>query len=396
MSEQTTTNYGFSYYQQYDINWHTGMNNNFINLDSLLSNIEQDIKDTGSVNFIPHSLFTKDSNTDGIPELWTLSADGCSIAQSLLTSEIMGFAKKCQLTVSNSSGVTKYPELKISGLIPPNSALTFSAWLKSPDLAVQLRINDGTNNFDTVAQIEPAAVVREKAVAIAASISSINLSIRITVPNDTVSKVVEIQLPMLNMGDKAAAYCPAPGEMSALLTNDLYVFGLLKNNLDCNQKQLQQLRLHLLTSDPASPVRGQLWFDDVAGKKRPRFNDGTGNLDVSVAKQCKNWYISGTINTGVEQGGVWIVPQALTIEKVYIYCKTTGASGNTVVDVNKNSTSIFTNQGNRPSLAYNDADKKAESGLPDVTALTEGDIVSIDIDSIADGAADLAVILICR
>jgi hypothetical protein len=47
-------------------------------------------------------------------------------------------------------------------------------------------------------------------------------------------------------------------------------------------------------------------------------------------------------------------------------------------------------------LAFDNADKKAVSGTPDVTALVEGDIVSVDIDQIAAGAADLSLILICK
>jgi hypothetical protein len=113
-------------------------------------------------------------------------------------------------------------------------------------------------------------------------------------------------------------------------------------------------------------------------------------------KHTKEWYLSGALSIAVEQGGVWIVPRALVIEKVYIYCKTTGSVSSTIVDINKNGTTIFTTQANRPDLAFDDGDKKAESGAPDVTALVEGDIVSIDVDQIATGAADLSAIIICK
>ena len=90
------------------------------------------------------------------------------------------------------------------------------------------------------------------------------------------------------------------------------------------------------------------------------------------------------------------MPRSLTIEKAYIYCKNTGTADSTIVDINKNGTTIFTTQANRPTLAFDDADKKVESGTPEVTDLLEEDIVSIDIDQIATGAEDLSVILICR
>ncbi len=390
MAEQLTTNFGFSYYDQYDINWHSGLNNNFINLDALLLNIG------AGPNFIPHTLWQQDSNSDGLPDLWEKVDDGCTITPVLATSEITGSAKKVQLTISNSSGVTKYPEFKISAQVPPNLEVVFSAWLKSVNLSVQLGIYDGTSNFDATAQPVPSVNRRQKSATIAVTATTIDLIVRITVPDGTTNELVEIQLPMLNVGDKASAFIPASGELAQQFVNDLYVFGLLKTNLDCNQRQLLQLRLDLQASDPGSPVRGQFWFDDAPGKKRPRFYDGTANEDVSVARQTHEWGVAGALSVATEQGGGWLAPRALTIEKVYIYCKTTGSASSTIVDIHKNGTTIFTTQSNRPALAYNDGNKKAVSGTPDVTSLAEGDIVSMDIDQIATGAADLSIIIICR
>ncbi len=395
MAEQLTDNFGFSYYEQYDINWHTGINNNFINLDSLLDNIEQDVLGVGSQNLIPHSLWQNDSNSDGIPDLWA-EVDGTYVTgKQLQASELMGFAKKIVLTISNSSGSTQYDGIKLAGVIPPNLAIVFSAYIKSVNLKTKLRIYDGANNDADWATHAGAERV-EFSHTLAASPSSVDLLVLIEIPDGTSSETVEIHLPMLNVGDKAAAFVPSSGETAQSLINDLYVFGALRTNLDCNQRQLQQLRLQLRTSDPGSPVRGEIWFDDSTGKKRPRFYDNTVSEDLSVAKQIHEWVVAGTLGTGAEQGGVWIAPRSLTIEKAYIYCKTPGTAGSTIVDINKNGTTIFTTQGNRPALAYDDADKKAESGTPDVTSLAEGDIVSIDIDQVAAGAADLSVIIICR
>jgi hypothetical protein len=329
MAEQTTTNYGFSYYDQYDINWHTGLNNNFINLDSLLYTLEQGILDIGSQNFIPHTLLTRDSDADGIPDCWKITSGGAYITgRQLQTGDVMGFARKLVLTLNNSSGTTQYGIIECQGVTPPNTDITFSAWLKSANLRVKLRIYDGANNDSGYATHAGTERV-EFAHTVGMNVSSVNLGIVIEIPDGTTSETVEFQLPMLNVGDKASAFCPA---------------------------------LH----------------------------------DVNIVKQTHEWYVSGNLATGNNQGGVWIVPQTLTVEKAYIYCKNPGTAGNTVVDVNKNGTTIFTTQTNRPALAYNDADKKAVSGAPEVTGLVEGDIITIDIDQTATGAADLTVILICR
>ncbi len=93
------------------------------------------------------------------------------------------------------------------------------------------------------------------------------------------------------------------------------------------------------------------------------------------------------------QVGTYVVPKNGTITAVYVYCKDKGTSGSTTVDIHRNGTTIFTTQSNRPSLAYNDADSVAKSGTPDITSIAENDVLTIDIDAIAVGAANLCVVL---
>jgi len=315
----------------------------------------------------------------------------------LETSEVFGFANKIVLTLDNSSGSIQYDGITLPGIIPPNTVLTFSTYIKSVNLNTKLRIKNGASDIDSPDAVHAAAERVILSGTLDAVESTTDLTLLIEIPDGTTAETVEIHLPMLNVGDKVAAFSPAFGEMGQLLlAGDLYILGKLKTPLDCNQQQLQQMQMHLQTSDPASAVKGEFWFDDSTGKKRPRFYDGTVNEDVSVAKQTKDWTISGTLSVGTELGGVWIVPRSLTMEKAYIYCKNTGTADSTIVDINKNGVTIFTTQANRPTLAFDDADKKAESGTLDVTDIVEGDIVSIDIDQIAVGAEDLSVILICR
>jgi hypothetical protein len=62
-----------------------------------------------------------------------------------------------------------------------------------------------------------------------------------------------------------------------------------------------------------------------------------------------------------------------------------------IVDVNKNGTTIFTTQGNRPTIAAG-ANTDASS-TPDVTAFAAGDYMTVDVDQIGTGTvgADLTV-----
>lgn len=70
----------------------------------------------------------------------------------------------------------------------------------------------------------------------------------------------------------------------------------------------------------------------------------------------------------------------------------TGAS--VIVDVNKNGTTIFTTQSNRPEIAV--STNEDVSGTPDVTTWADGDYLTIDIDQIGStvAGADLTVTVV--
>ena len=84
------------------------------------------------------------------------------------------------------------------------------------------------------------------------------------------------------------------------------------------------------------------------------------------------------------------IDQAATITKVRISVGTPPVGGFVVVDVNKNGTSVFTNQNNRPKIA---AGEHTDAAIPDITSLVPGDYLTVDIDSVGttDPGADLTV-----
>lgn len=105
------------------------------------------------------------------------------------------------------------------------------------------------------------------------------------------------------------------------------------------------------------------------------------------------WNVDGALATG---SGIdhFIVTRDITIGNAYIYCENTGTSGCTIIDISKNGTTVFTNEDNRPMLAFDDSDKIAKSGVPDIIDFVENDIISFDIDQVANGSAELTVTLI--
>jgi hypothetical protein len=70
----------------------------------------------------------------------------------------------------------------------------------------------------------------------------------------------------------------------------------------------------------------------------------------------------------------------------------TGAS--LIVDVNKNGTTIFTTQGNRPTITASST--SSAEATPAVTSLAEGDLLSVDIDQVGStiAGADLTVVVL--
>lgn len=102
--------------------------------------------------------------------------------------------------------------------------------------------------------------------------------------------------------------------------------------------------------------------------------------------------IDGALATGTGIAAS-VVSKVGSISRVYLYGFTLGSSSSTIVDVHKNGTTIFTTQGNRPTLAYNDADQVAVSGIPDVVDLAVGDVLTIDIDQVAVGSSGLTVVV---
>lgn len=70
----------------------------------------------------------------------------------------------------------------------------------------------------------------------------------------------------------------------------------------------------------------------------------------------------------------------------------TGAS--LIVDVNKNGTTLFTNQANRPTIAAG-ANASGDT-VPDITALVAGDYLTIDTDQVGSTVAGSDLVVVVR
>lgn len=61
------------------------------------------------------------------------------------------------------------------------------------------------------------------------------------------------------------------------------------------------------------------------------------------------------------------------------------AGASAILDVNKNGTTIFTTQANRPTVAA--AATSAVTGTPEVTSFSAGDVVTVDVDQVGSSTA---------
>lgn len=85
-----------------------------------------------------------------------------------------------------------------------------------------------------------------------------------------------------------------------------------------------------------------------------------------------------------------LMPVAGTITAIKSTVRTAPSSGTYTYDINKNGTTIYSTQANRPTRANADGTGAKTHTAPDVTTFSAGDEFSIDLDSGGSGIADIA------
>jgi len=128
------------------------------------------------------------------------------------------------------------------------------------------------------------------------------------------------------------------------------------------------------------------------------FNTSTGHdHDGTDSKAIPRGFAFGAIGeqeTGTSVTPVLIALASQTITKAYLNIKTAPVGADFIVDININGTSIWaTTQANRVTIS--DGDTTGTQTSFDTTSLTEGDIITIDIDQVGSGTAgsDLTITL---
>lgn len=84
-----------------------------------------------------------------------------------------------------------------------------------------------------------------------------------------------------------------------------------------------------------------------------------------------------------------IMPVAGTLTAVKSTAGTAAASGTYTYDINKNGTTLYTTQGNRPTRVSGDSTGAKSHTLPDIVTFSAGDVITIDLDAAGSGLVDM-------
>lgn len=143
----------------------------------------------------------------------------------------------------------------------------------------------------------------------------------------------------------------------------------------------------------ATPVGGDFLVIEDSEAADAKKSITLGDLPASTVPATLAYAVTGDLTVAADLAFPLRPSVAFTIEEVFIEVKTAPTDANIIVDVNKNGTTIFTTQGNRPEITA--GSNTGTSGAPDVTALAKDDAVTIDVDQVGStiAGADLVVMV---
>lgn len=133
------------------------------------------------------------------------------------------------------------------------------------------------------------------------------------------------------------------------------------------------------------------WGPGSAGTDTVMQRTAAGVLDLPAGVTmnglpafCQVFTIPGTLVVGTGAARFYFArPVTILDIEVAVGTQPTGASA--IFDVNKNGTTIFTTQGNRPTIAVSTNTDLAST--PDVTTYAAGDYMTVDVDQIGSTVA---------
>lgn len=112
------------------------------------------------------------------------------------------------------------------------------------------------------------------------------------------------------------------------------------------------------------------------------------NLLALYPREPIQFVMSGTLTTKVGDYRVYM-DKACTVDSVTISVNTAPSGGTVIVDVNRNGTTIYGTQTNRPTIASTGF--TANGGAASNGTFAAGDYLTVDVDAVTAPAANLTV-----
>ena len=113
---------------------------------------------------------------------------------------------------------------------------------------------------------------------------------------------------------------------------------------------------------------------------------GGGGPGAQLAtREIIEWIANGPYRADTIVDGAWVVSTDCEVLHLRLWRGVAGTGGSTILDLNRNGSSMYTTQANRPTVTYDDADGVVNCTLPDTVGFAAGDIVTVDTDQRENG-----------
>lgn len=187
----------------------------------------------------------------------------------------------------------------------------------------------------------------------------------------------------------------APDPHAQYATNDDLVTALANRVIDTDPR-LTDARVPTAHSHPISGVTGLQ--DELDAKADLAHSHAISDVTGLATALLQEWReVVGYPGTLVVTAGVSELPVDINCEIVSVVARVstapTGAA--VIVDLNRNGTTVFTNQANRPAIADGSKSSIVVTSM-DVVTLAPGDYLTVDIDQIGSTIAGSDLVVAVR
>ncbi len=194
---------------------------------------------------------------------------------------------------------------------------------------------------------------------------------------------------------------PSPGGDAGQWGTILNDFLSVEHNADGTLKSGGSLATKAATSLTIAAGTGLTGGGDLSADRT--FAVSFGSTSTTVAAGNHTHTLTFSLTAYSRQGILSVAAgtQRLPIDSTYtivgtrLMVGTAPTGANLLIDVHKNDTTIYTTQGNRPSITAG-SNSGGPGTAPDVTSLVAGDYLTIDVDQVGSSVAgsDLTVTIV--